>query len=85
MSSLKDMNAMPSAYHEDWSREKPQQFWDPSRKLLKSIRTYQRLQKNTAVWALLLRKLCVMRHRFWSVVTGVEIHLNSKAFLLTQQ
>ena len=78
MSSLEDMNAMPSAYHEDWSREKPRQFWDPSRKLLKSIRTYQRLQKKTSIWAFLLRKLCVLRHRFWSVVTGAEIHLDSK-------
>jgi len=72
------MNTMASAYHEDWSREKPRQFWDPSRKLLKSIRTYQRLQKKTSIWAFLLRKLCVLRHRFWSVVTGAEIHLNSK-------
>lgn len=77
MSSLKDMNVMPSAYHEDWSREKPRQFWDPSRKLLKSIRTYQRLKKKTSVWALLLRKLCVIRHRFWSVVTGAEIQLTT--------
>src|ERR1700682_3443159 len=25
----------------DWSREKPQRFWDPGRKLLLSIRRYQ--------------------------------------------
>jgi len=30
-------NAMPSAYDEDWGREKPQQFGDPGRKLLKGI------------------------------------------------
>jgi serine O-acetyltransferase len=30
-----------SAQIPDWSRERPQRFWDPSRKLLPTIRRYQ--------------------------------------------
>ena len=35
----------------DWNREKPRKFWDPSRKLLSSIRDYQKL-KNQTVYTL---------------------------------
>jgi len=63
---------------EDWSREKPRQFWDPGRKLLKSIRTYQRLKLKKDPLSTVLSKFCVLRHRFWSVVSGAEIHLNSR-------
>ena len=56
----------------DWSREKPREFWDPSRKLLRSVRRYQ-ATRNPAV-----KKWWVLVHRFWSVITQAEIHLNSK-------
>ena len=78
MSDRVENKTMPSAYDEDWEREKPQQFWDPGRKLLKSIRIYQRFQQSNTPWAFVMRKLCVIRHRFWSVVSGAEIHLNSR-------
>jgi len=63
--------------HADWSREVPLQFWDPGRKLLKCIRTYQKLRQKRNPWSFMLKKLCVLRHRFWSIVSGAEIHLNS--------
>lgn len=33
----------------DWSREKPVQFWDPSRELLLAIRRYQYWQKRAGI------------------------------------
>ena len=60
----------------DWSRENPRRFWDPSRRLLKSIRTYQRLKNNQIMLLNLRLKICVISYRFWSVVTGAEIDLN---------
>jgi serine O-acetyltransferase len=59
----------------EWSREKPSRFWDPSRKLLKAIRDYQRA-KNVFLVGRIIMKLCVLRHRFWSAVTGADIPLN---------
>jgi len=59
----------------DWKREKPRKFWDPSRKLLRSIRKYQAINKNS-IFGKLLSKYWVLKHRFWSVVTGAEIDLS---------
>lgn len=61
----------------DWSREyKTFLSWDPSRSLLASIRDYQ-YYKNRPLFAL-LKKVAVLRHCFWSIVTGADIPLNSK-------
>lgn len=59
----------------DWSREKPERFWDPGRKLLQSIRQYQAWRHRAGMCANAMRKLFVLRYRFWSVVTGAEIPL----------
>lgn len=60
----------------DWSRETPTQFWDPGRKLLLSIRRYQYWRQRTGLVAWYFRKVIVLRHRFWSVVTSADIPLN---------
>ncbi|MFN4057922.1 MAG: serine O-acetyltransferase [Roseinatronobacter sp.] len=58
-----------SATEPDWSREVPQWFWDPSRKLLRAIRCYQRAgNRASRFW---WRQV----HRFWSVVTQADIPL----------
>ena len=57
----------------DWSREKPNRFWDPSRKLLLSIRRYQHWFNKPGILARYIRKLVVLRYRFWSVVTASDI------------
>jgi len=62
----------------DWEREQPRRFWDPGRKLLSSIRFYQRNKNKNSVYARFCCKLAVIRHRFWSIVTGADIPLNSK-------
>lgn len=67
---------MISATEADWSRERLQAGeWSPSKRLLASIRDYQRLGRGGA-WNRLLRGSAVLRHRFWSVVTGADIPLN---------
>lgn len=55
----------------DWSRETPTRWWDPSRRLLRSIRRYQ------AAGAL-GRRWWALQHRFWSVVTGADIPLAAR-------
>jgi serine O-acetyltransferase len=61
-----------SATEPDWTRERAS-GWEPGKALLKSIRDYQRLkgQGLRAKWA-------VLRHRFWSVVSGADIPISSK-------
>jgi serine O-acetyltransferase len=68
-----------SAIEPDWSREKKAFFeWSPSKSLIASIRIYQRHQNGFFLTAWLLKKLAVIQHRFWSVVTGAEIPINSQ-------
>lgn len=60
-----------SAEIADWSRErKLSGEWNPGKELLASIRDYQRHRG-------FRRKLAVLRHRFWSVVSGADIPINS--------
>src|SRR5450631_2583945 len=67
-----------SAEIPDWTRENPRQFWDPGRKLLLTIRRYQHWRERSGIIATFLRKIIVLRHRFWSVVTGADIPLNCR-------
>lgn len=63
----------------DWSREQKRLLqWSPPRSLLASIRAYERHAASGTPWARLMSKLCVLRHRFWSVVTATDIPLNSR-------
>lgn len=62
-----------SASIPDWSREIPRGFWDPSRKLLRVIRRYQYWSLKSGPVANLLRKWLVIRHHFWSAITGTDI------------
>jgi serine O-acetyltransferase len=64
-----------SAERPDWAREKPRRFWDPSRKLLLTIRRYQYWRPRGGLVAALACKVLVLSHRFWSVVTGADIDL----------
>ena len=69
----------PSASVPDWSREhKPFGSWMPSRSLLATIRAYQRIADSRLPWHALRRRWLVLRHRFWSVVTGADISLGCR-------
>jgi len=62
----------------DWSRETPTRFWDPARRLLRSIRRYQHWKERGGLLGVLLRRRWVLSHRFWSVVTGADLPLNCR-------
>ncbi len=63
----------------DWTREyKPFWSWQPSRSLLASIRAYQYYQSSSSVLSYVFKKLAVLRHLFWSAVTGADIPLNAQ-------
>lgn len=66
-----------SAIEADWSREEPQRWWDPSRQLLASIRDYTQAERRGGLFARLVQRLAVLRHRFWSVVSGADIPINT--------
>lgn len=67
-----------SAEVPDWSREEPRQFWDPGRKLLRTIRKYQAWRQKPGLVAACYCKLLVLPYRFWTVVTGADIPLTSQ-------
>jgi serine O-acetyltransferase len=68
-----------SAEIADWSRERKALLaWDPARSLLASLRLYQRHRESRSPWARALCRIAVVRHRFWSVVTGADIPLNCR-------
>jgi serine O-acetyltransferase len=68
-----------SAQIPDWTREQKAFFsWCPSRSLLASIRSHQRHVRSRNPFDIFASKIAVLRHRFWSVVTGADIPLNSR-------
>lgn len=64
-----------SADTPDWSREQIQRYWDPSRKLLRTIRCYQKWRQRSGILGWLMSKYWVLQYRFWSVVTQADIPL----------
>ena len=67
---------MPGDEAPDWQRER-KSGWCPSASLLASIRVYQKLRGRGGLWRA-LRPIAVLRHRFWSAVTGADIPLDSR-------
>lgn len=66
-----------SADVSDMSREiKAYSCWCPSRSLLASIRAYQHYANSRNPFLVIARKVAVLRHRFWSIVTGADIPVN---------
>ena len=71
--------ATVSATLPDWSREAKAVFsWQPNRSLLASLRSYARWRQSNDPWSFVMRKIAVMRHRFWSAVTGADIPLGTR-------
>ena len=63
----------------DWTREHKRWFqWAPSRSLLASIRSYQRHRASSNPLGGLLARVDIVRHRWWSAVTGADIPVNSQ-------
>lgn len=66
-----------SAETPDWSREKVNAFWEPGKKLLRSIRRYQAAQ-NSGSFRQVRAKYWAAVHLFWSTITQCEIHLTTQ-------
>ena len=64
-----------SAVVPDWSREHIQNWWAPSKQLIRSIREYQKYDDKGLI-SKIRKKWIVIRHRFWSVVAAADIPLN---------
>jgi len=62
----------------DWTREACRGRWDPGRRLLRSIRRYQQWQGRWGIIGRIAAACCVIPYRFWSIVPGAEIPLNSR-------
>jgi serine O-acetyltransferase len=74
----RDWDQPISAVEPDWAREFKRTFeWNPPRSLLAAIRSYQRHRSRGPLSAL-PRKWAVLRYRFWSVVTGADIPINTQ-------
>ncbi len=78
MAEINNDSIIVSAEMPDWSREYKSMFeWAPSRSLLATIRDYQRFSLSSNIFKrVILKKITVLRHRFWGVVTGADIPLN---------
>lgn len=76
MSHLQEKGQVVSATEPDWQRERlAYGEWNSGKRLLASIRDYQRW-RSAGAWCYPLRWWCVLRHRFWSVLSGADIPLN---------
>jgi serine O-acetyltransferase len=68
-----------SAETPDWQREHKSFFtWSPSRALLASIRRYQHATELPLPISKLVQMISVLQHRFWSVITGADIPINTQ-------
>ena len=67
-----------SATIPDWSRETVGPLaWEPSRRLLRAIRMYQRHRAARDPVGVAQRMYAVAEHRFWSAITGADIPVSS--------
>lgn len=72
------LSEVPSASEPDFRREYCGRFeWSPSRQLLRALRDYAHAREQRTFVGYLQRKVAIVRHRFWSAVTGAEIPLNA--------
>ncbi len=60
----------------DWSRETPTWRWNPGQRLLTTIRSYQKWHSRGGLLGKVMSKVAIVRHRFWSVVSGADIPPN---------
>ena len=74
---IRNVNADSNSAAECSDRPK---YWEPSRRLIDSLRDYMAAKEKGGVLGNVQRKVAVLRHRFWSVITGAEIPLNIKKF-----
>jgi serine O-acetyltransferase len=62
----------------EWEREQPHALWDPTRRLLQSIRRYQYWRARGGLVGRVASRAWVVPHRFWSSVLSADIPINAK-------
>ena len=62
-----------SATRPDWSRERPRGLWDPSRRLLRSIRRYGAARARGGALSGIARRWWAGEHLFWATLTQADI------------
>lgn len=67
-----------SATDPDWSREQVRRFWDPGNKMIRALRGYQAAQARGGFLGLVLSKLWVLNHMWWSTICQSELHLTTQ-------
>jgi serine O-acetyltransferase len=66
-----------SATEPDWSRERPRRFWDPSRRLMRSLRGHQAAKERSGLIGLICARRWQLSHWFWSVASQADIPLSA--------
>jgi serine O-acetyltransferase len=66
-----------SAEIPDWNREKSKRYWEPGKRLIGTIRCYQYWNKRNGPITFFMRKIIVLRYRWWSIITGADIPLTT--------
>lgn len=66
-----------SASVPDWSRESGGSWWQPSRRLLQTVREYSRAKETRGAAGWVRSKVAVALHRFWSAAAGADIPINT--------
>lgn len=62
----------------EWEREQPHALWDPTRRLIQSIRRYQYWRERGGMVGEVASRAWVIPHRFWSSVLAADIPINAK-------
>lgn len=62
----------------EWEREAPHTLWDPTRRLLQSIRGYQHWRARGGLLGPVVSRAWVVPYRFWSSVLSADIPINAK-------
>lgn len=62
----------------EWEREAPHALWDPTRRLIQSIRRYQYWRARGGLVGQVASRAWVVPHRFWSSVLAADIPINAK-------
>ena len=75
---MKEQTMRISSTLPDLTRETCRRWWDPGRRLLRCIRRYQHWQGRWGIIGRIAAMSVVVRYRFWSIVTGADIPLNSR-------
>lgn len=74
----RELAPMVSPTAPDWSREQVRGQCDPGRRLLRTIRQYQKWRRRRGPLSRLVTITIVIRYRIWQCITGADIPLDTR-------